>query len=269
MDDEIEDGLPTPEELAQAQASYDSLPADVRASLASGMKAWDDEVKADYTAAFLPLLKVFAAKPPEDGGKKKLGESLSESILRLLERGPAPRPGLVFNDQSHHWERPDGSEVVQAQPLDLSPDAKEKVASALERATLRVAAILYKIDRLVPAVRAALEGIFDTEEDLAKGYYRPSTGTGGGNAAYDVAAEGLGVSTNTLGLILTRAVPFVLAKAMTGRKTMEEEAKGGADTAAALLAEIFAAIAEELGFPDAMVVNTDAIRKMIADRVAQ
>ena len=60
MDDET-----TPEELQAAEESHASLPDDVKQMLARGMEQWDSEVAADYEAAREPLLKVFAAKPPE------------------------------------------------------------------------------------------------------------------------------------------------------------------------------------------------------------
>jgi hypothetical protein len=200
---------------------------------------------------------------------------LGESIQRLLEDiGPAPFPGAVFDRASHRWKKTDGTDAgpPKGAALDLPDAAKPKVASALERATLRVASILYRVDRLVPTVRAALEGIFDTDEDLQKGYYRPGTGSGGGNASYDAAASELGVSTNTLGLLLVKAVPAVLAKCLKskGKKMAEEEAKGGIDEGAALLAEIFAAVAEEFGIdPGSSVVDAESLRAIVAERVAK
>ena len=63
MDDD--DTPMTPEEIAAAEASRESLPADVRANLDAGMEEFWGGVDADFAAAMEPLGKVFRDKPPE------------------------------------------------------------------------------------------------------------------------------------------------------------------------------------------------------------
>ena len=144
----------------------------------------------------------------------------------------------------------------------LPPKAKEELLSRGERAKLRVAGMLYKLDSFVPKVHAAIETIFDTPGDLQKMYHRPM-----GDQSFDSVRHELGISSNMLGIVLTKAVPAIIAQAVKQikkLKTREALADGGLDQAVELLAQVVATILEEVGIKDAdKWVDSKAITELL------
>ena len=83
-----------------------------------------------------------------------------------------------------------------------------------------------------------------------------------------------GVGANTVGILLTKAAPILIAKAWVtlkgSNRKMEADGTGDLDQAADLLAELFAVIAEEFGVTDpASIVDVDALRALLASKAPQ
>ena len=174
--------------------------------------------------------------------------------LRWLHEshGPPPRPGLVWDDSSHRWVRPEGGGADARTPGEEVPPAlarglKERFADF----AVKAAGALYKVDALFQKFGLpAVEAVFDTPSDLEKFGYAP-LGTGPVAAAQQMGAGDpiraqLGISAHLAASLISQGVAkaWVMAKK---RRAAKEADAGDLEQLAAALSELFALAHEWLG----------------------
>ncbi len=188
------------------------------------------------------------------------------------ERGPPPFPGAVFDNTKHRWVKPDTDiEIPGTSSLaDVPDEARQVVLTRTQKAILKAYGVMARLDSFAPKVQAAIEAIWDEPGDMLKAYYTPATG--GSAKKYDAVANDLGISTNTLGIIMTKVIPIVVTKAWFKLKGKRKEAigTGGIEEAADMLAELLETVFAELGFADpGELINRDALRDIIESKMGE
>ena len=238
---------------------------------AANIKAWNEQFP-DESQAGLGL----GGMGDEPTASNPLASAMGFENLRIRRgRKKEDRSGLVkktiTNKDGHKqtiWVRPgdpqpDGQQK-QDDPESLPDETKQDILGRGEKIKLQVAGMLYKLDSLVPKVRAAVEAVFDNPDDLSKMWHRPM-----GDQSFDAVKNELGISSNMLGIVLTKVVPSAVGLAFKGYKKLrgESEAADGLDHAVDLLGEVIAAALDSFGLDGKATVNKDAIRKILTDKL--
>jgi hypothetical protein len=236
-------------------------------------RAWN-EMFPDESAAGLGLGQDFETDP-NDLSQAIFGEDKTNLTKRVITNKLGHQQTVYVDPnkgQGPHIDptKPD-NDAPEITLDDLDPETRQVTLSFAEKAVLKVYGIMRRVDSLVPTVQAALEGIFDTPEDMTdKPWYTPGMGTAQSAATVDLGVTS--VSQNMFGLIMTKVVPAVAAKAWTklrGKRRTEAEAQGGVDEGVALLVEIFATVLREFGVEDPeSVIDKTVLREMLVARMA-
>ena len=197
--------------------------------------------------------------------------------LRWLHEshGPPPRPGLVWDETSHRWVKPDAGGGANARtpgedvPPELAKGLKARFAGFAEKA----AGVLYRIDALVGKAMPGVEAVFDTPSDLEKFGYAP-LGTGPVAAAQQMAAGDpiraqLGISAHLAASLLSQGIAkaWVLAKRKRAAKTEAAVSEDLIHLAEALH-ELFALAHEWLGLDLQAPTAAEILDRLKANRGA-
>lgn len=174
--------------------------------------------------------------------------------LRWLHEshGPPPRPGLVWDDASHRWARPEGGGAdARTSDEEVPPALARGLKERFNDFAVKAAGALYKVDALFQKFGLpAVEAVFDTPSDLEKFGYAP-LGTGPVAAAQQMGAGDpiraqLGISAHLAASLISQGVAKAWVMAKKRRAKAEADA-GDLEQLAAALSELFALAHEWLG----------------------
>jgi hypothetical protein len=196
---------------------------------------------------------------------------------RVQFHGSPPRQGLVWNEQTKRWNRPDEQEPVQtggegpkakqppkdkdgasAPPTEVSthgladlpalkdhPEDLPAAQSFAIRLHHKVYSILYKADRATMFAMKVIPEILDEPDDLKKLGYNPGFSGTDHAGILDPVKAATGLSAHTAASIavqvLSRAAVF--AKSRLSGVRMSDGLDGGVD----LIADLLDAISDEMG----------------------
>lgn len=187
-----------------------------------------------------------------------------------------PHPGLVYDEQSHRYHRPDsgstgGSDqdhddhagVADHPDVKGRPGVLGRVKGLAKAAQDRVNAFILQHEGAFNAVASVLGAAITTPDDIAKAPWL--AGKFGANTAGDAGAgDAFGTATGVPGSVAAKVVASVLTKGLRKLGITFAEATGDVAQAAELLAGLANAALDRTG----ITVDAGEVQAWLADRLA-